>query len=82
MNFRIYWEGVSKIHVNNQSRYCFEFKCYKKYMKRKLQRVISWFFYYLLDWPYIVYFNFKYLPVAQAYKLPVLLHKTRLCGGG
>ena len=51
-------------------------------MNTKLQRVVSRFFYYLLDWPYILYFNFRFLPISQAYKLPVLLHKTKVVGGG
>ena len=50
-------------------------------MNTKLQRVVSRFFYYLLDWPYILYFNFRFLPISQAYKLPVLLHKTKVVGG-
>jgi acetyltransferase-like isoleucine patch superfamily enzyme len=37
---------------------------------------------YLMDLPKIIWFNFKHFPLKVAIKLPVLLHKTELMGGG
>lgn len=37
---------------------------------------------YLFDIPKIIWFNFKFFPFKTAIRIPVLLHKTEIIGGG
>ncbi|MBE6283175.1 MAG: hypothetical protein E7098_02395 [Mediterranea massiliensis] len=47
-----------------------------------LVKALEIFYRYLLDWPQIIWFNFKYFPFKIAMKIPVFLHKTTISGGG